>query len=357
MFTMNKFKEKIKYLLFPSTHLSANPNDCFISRKIIMLNTYFIIGMFSFFLFSFINAFANNNYFLTSIDVLAFGVFLYLYIDLKKNNDIKKASIMGLIMLMLFMFSFAYFNHNNSFGLIWTIFVPIFAISQFKPKIGLGISLVYYLFLFIFLLYGVFFWHETSWDLTSLLRLFMASMMLTFVYYAIEKSFQELSKKLKKLTNTDALTALFNRRKIDQIMESKFYEYGRYKTDLTIAMLDIDDFKILNDTYGHSVGDSALKEFSQLLLQGSRKTDLVGRWGGEEFMIIMPNTNLEQAMLHLQRLMQKLALYEFTQVKSLKCSIGVCQASEKMNTIDKLFQCADHALYNAKFNGKNQIST
>lgn len=354
---MNILKEKLKNLIYPSSSFQIHSNDYFSLRKVVMINTFFIIGMFAFSLFAFIHILFIYDYFIAFIDILAFCVFLYLYLDLKKNNNIVKAATVGLLMLSLFMLSFAYYNHNNSFGLIWTIFVPIFAISQFKPKTGLTISLVYYLFLFTFLFYGVLFWNETSWDITSFLRLFIASMIFTFIYFAIERSFEDVSSQLKKLTNTDSLTSLFNRRKIDQMIEERFYEYERYGTNLSIAILDIDDFKILNDTYGHSIGDSVLKEFSQLFLDSSRKTDIVGRWGGEEFIIIMPNSTLEQAILNIQRFMTKLAYHEFTHVKTFTCSVGVCQANVNINTVDKLFQCADNALYNSKRNGKNQISS
>lgn len=354
---MNTLKERFKNLIYPPLSFRRGSADYFLLRKVIMLNTFFILGIFAFSLFAFIHIFFIHNYFIAFIDTVAFCVFLYLYLDLRHNNNLKKAATVGLLMLSLFMFTFVYFNHNSSFGLIWTIFVPIFAISQFKPKIGLAISLVYYLFLFTFLFFGVLFWNETSWDITSFLRLFVASILLTLVYFAIEQSFEKVSTQLKKLTNTDTLTSLFNRRKIDKIIEEKFHEYERYGTNLSIAILDIDDFKMINDKYGHIIGDTVLKEFAHLLMSNSRKTDAVGRWGGEEFIIIMPNTTLEQAILNMQRLMTKLASHDFMHVKTFTCSVGVCQANTDLNTVDKLFQCADNALYNSKRNGKNQISS
>jgi len=354
---MNTFTERLKSIFCPSDAFGTHAGDYFLLRKVIMLNIFLIIGMFAFFFFALLHLFFIHNYFIAFIDFVSFVIFLCLYLDIKKNKNIKKAAIIGLFMLSFFMFSFVYFNHNNSFGLIWTIFVPIFAISQFKPKTGVRIALIYYLFLFSFLLYGVLYWNEQSWDITSFFRLFIASMILTFIYYATEQSFENLSKQLKKLTYFDALTALFNRRKIDEIMQEKFHEHQRYGTSLSIAILDIDDFKILNDTYGHSIGDTVLKEFSSLLSQSSRKTDAVGRWGGEEFMIIMPNTSLEQAHLNMQRFMSTLASHDFMHVNTLTCSVGICQADATNGTIDKLFLCADNALYYAKRNGKNQITS
>jgi diguanylate cyclase (GGDEF)-like protein len=353
---MYKLKKILKYLLYPPLSFHSTSADYFYFRKVIMLNIFLLLGIFTFFIFGLLHYFLFQHYFLALIDIASFVIFLYLYFDLKKHNNNKKAAIIGLFQLALFMFAFAYFNHNHSFGLIWTIFVPLFALSQFKPKMGLILSLIYYFFLFTYLFYGLLYWNEASWDLASYLRLYVASMMLTFVYYAIERSFEQVSKELKKLTNTDSLTGLVNRRKIDEIMQEKFHEYERYGTHVSIAILDIDDFKILNDTYGHSIGDKVLKEFSQLLMQSTRQTDIIGRWGGEEFMVIMPNTSLEQALLNMKRLMQKLALHHFKDIQTLTCSIGIAQASVDINTIDKLFLCADNALYNSKRNGKNQIS-
>ncbi|MGB3962350.1 MAG: GGDEF domain-containing protein [Sulfurimonas sp.] len=320
-----------------------------------MLNTFFLLGMFAFLFFALLHTFITGKYFIALLDIFAFIVFLYLYFDFKKSKNIKKAALVGTVLLAVFMFTFASYNHNQSFGLIWTIFFPIFTISQFKPKTGLLVSLVYYLFLFSYLFYGALYWNESSWDKTSLLRLFIASMLLTFIYYAIERSFESTSIRLERLTNIDALTKIFNRRKIDEIMESKFYEFQRYGTNLSIAILDIDDFKHLNDTYGHSTGDTVLREFANLLAKNTRKTDFVGRWGGEEFIIIMPNASLEQARLNMQRMMQKMASHKFETVETIRCSIGIAQANKETLSVDELFRRTDNALYRAKRNGKNQI--
>ncbi|DAB30888.1 MAG TPA: hypothetical protein CFH84_01580 [Sulfurimonas sp. UBA12504] len=354
-FMISQIKTNIKSFLYRLLYPQSKNQKYYILRKIVMLNTFFLLGMFAFLFFALLHTLITGKYFIALLDIFAFSVFLYLYFDFKRNKNIKKAALVGTVLLAVFMLTFASYNHNESFGLIWTIFFPIFTISLFKPKTGLLLSLTYYLFLFSYLFYGVIYWNEDSWDMTSLLRLFIASMLLTFVYYVIERSFESTSIKLERLTNTDPLTKIFNRRKIDEMMESKFYEFQRYGTDLSIAMLDIDNFKILNDTYGHSTGDTVLREFANLLTENTRKTDLVGRWGGEEFIIIMPNASLEQTRLKMQRMMQKLAAHKFETVETIRCSIGIAQANKEIMSIDELFRHADNALYSAKRNGKNQI--
>ncbi|MDD2789547.1 MAG: GGDEF domain-containing protein [Sulfurimonas sp.] len=313
--------------------------------------------MLVFLIFAFFHIFISNKFFIAFIDLFSFNILFYLYHDFEKNHNLKRVSTIVILLLSMFMLTFAFYNHNNSFGLIWSIFIPMFAISQFKPKTGLLISLIFYTFFFSYLLYGAFYWNEPSWDLTSLLRLFFASMLLTFLYFAIERSFANVSKELEKLTNTDALTTLFNRRKIDIIIEENFHKYQRYGTELSIALIDIDDFKLINDTYGHDVGDMILQKFAKLLQANTRKTDYIGRWGGEEFIIIMPETSLEHAELNMQKIMRMLAVHSFDVLESVKCSIGIVQADLKIQTINELFKCADNALYYSKRNGKNQITS
>lgn len=339
---------------FISSGFSVDEYDSI--RKVIMINVFFLVGIVAFFSFSIFNLFLTSNYIVALIDVLALAIFLFSYLDLKKNKNLYRSSIIGATALILFMVMFTYFNHNHSFGLIWTIFVPIFCISLFGSKIGFKISLIYYALLLPILLSGVFNWHEETWDIISFIRFFFASLSLVAVIYITENSFEKISHKLKKLTNVDPLTNAYNRRKIDEIINFKFTDYERYKTKLCIAILDIDDFKKINDEYGHAAGDEVLKEVVKILKESSRKSDIVGRWGGEEFILIMQNIDLQDSVAHLNRLKDNISSHKFSIDTQVTCSIGVCKADAQRDTIDKLFRCADNSLYDAKNNGKNRTS-
>ena len=159
---------------------------------------------------------------------------------------------------------------------------------------------------------------------------------------------------------TDPLTGLYNRRHFEDCVEREFLRSKRYKSNLSFAIIDIDFFKKINDTYGHSCGDFVLKEVAYKILQTFRKTDMVFRYGGEEFTVIITETPMEKAVIPLERLRKAIYNTEFlyrNQPVKLSISIGVSEVNDSTETIHELFEKADKALYKAKENGRNQICT
>ena len=156
---------------------------------------------------------------------------------------------------------------------------------------------------------------------------------------------------------TDPLTGLYNRRHFEDCLEREFLRSKRYKSDLSFAIIDIDFFKKINDTYGHSSGDYVLKEVAYLILQTFRKTDMVFRYGGEEFAVIITETPLDKAVIPLERLRTSISentfKYKGEQI-NVTISIGVSGVNEDTESVHQLFENADKALYMAKENGRNQ---
>jgi len=161
-------------------------------------------------------------------------------------------------------------------------------------------------------------------------------------------------KRLEELWMTDHLTGLANRQSIDEIWEREILRSLRYGDLFSVLLIDIDHFKRVNDTYGHLCGDDLLYEFALLLKASCRDTDHVGRWGGEEFIVLIPNTNLSSAVLMADKLRATIAAHVFKTVGTLTVSIGVATYRNGM-TEDDLFQLADSALYRAKSNGRNRV--
>jgi diguanylate cyclase (GGDEF)-like protein len=152
----------------------------------------------------------------------------------------------------------------------------------------------------------------------------------------------------------DQLTSLYARSIFDEMINQEFTQYLLNNQKLSIMMLDIDDFKHFNDTYGHQGGDEALTIIGNILLNAVRKSDIACRYGGEEFIVIMPQTNMKTAFDVAQRIRQKI---EDTDIdgKSLTVSIGVSETIASIKTDHKLLKMADDAFYQAKTNGKNQV--
>lgn len=154
------------------------------------------------------------------------------------------------------------------------------------------------------------------------------------------------------------MTGLFNRRYFEHNLEREFLRAKRYKNNLSMAMLDIDFFKLVNDTYGHQYGDYVLREVANLLKDSFRKTDMLYRYGGEELAIIMPETSLENAVIPAERLREKISRYEFIYngIKTkLTVSLGVSSMDLNMDSQKDIVKFSDVALYNAKNSGRNKV--
>jgi len=164
----------------------------------------------------------------------------------------------------------------------------------------------------------------------------------------------ELEKKLKKLATRDTLTGIYNRYKINKLIESEITRSNRYDEDFNLLMLDIDNFKKINDTYGHDVGDYILQELSRIILNIIRETDCFGRWGGEEFMLVAPHTTEDYAVKLAQKIRTSVMEHNFEYIQQLTVSIGVTQYSHNEDKTVFLKR-ADKALYEAKANGRNQV--
>ena len=159
---------------------------------------------------------------------------------------------------------------------------------------------------------------------------------------------------LLKLSETDKLTGLYNRCKLDALLNEKYELFLRYETNCGVAILDIDYFKKINDTFGHQTGDSVLKELALLMKQNIRSTDTVGRWGGEEFLILASNSDSAETIRLAEKLLQALRTHQFAEAGTVTASCGISSLVEGQNIKDTL-RLADKAMYVAKGNGRDQV--
>jgi diguanylate cyclase (GGDEF)-like protein len=181
---------------------------------------------------------------------------------------------------------------------------------------------------------------------------------------SLEKRVQEQVTKLReqdtliaqqeKVANYDFLTGIYNRHKLHKIFTKESERVNRYGGKLSLMLIDIDDFKVINDTYGHEIGDSVLKEFSDIISSNIRTLDYFARWGGEEFVILLPNTSSNDACIRAEFLRKCIEAHIFSYVNNITISIGLAEYAEN-ELLEKLIDKADKALYTAKSNGKNQV--
>lgn len=169
------------------------------------------------------------------------------------------------------------------------------------------------------------------------------------------RKLSRLNRELARLSVTDRLTGIYNRMKLDEALAAEIQRCRRYDQALAIVLLDIDHFKRINDTYGHQAGDRALIDIARLLSAGSRETDVVGRWGGEEFMIVLPHTDLAGASRLAEKMRTTIAAHEFSGIGQQTASFGVA-AYRIDDQPNDLVARADAALYEAKHAGRNRVA-
>ena len=159
--------------------------------------------------------------------------------------------------------------------------------------------------------------------------------------------------RLKHLSEIDPLTNIPNRRHFFDQLEIDLERAKRYSSPMSLAMIDLDFFKKVNDTYGHLVGDEVLKETAKILRNSIRKADVVGRYGGEEFVIAMVGINIKNAQIVCEKLCKAVENYKHSSAGTITISIGVAELN-KNDTVETLIARADKALYAAKEKGRNR---
>ncbi len=161
-------------------------------------------------------------------------------------------------------------------------------------------------------------------------------------------------KEIELLSITDKLTALYNRTKIDRLFADELKRTERYGDGFSVILIDLDHFKSVNDSYGHQAGDSVLQELSRLLRACVRETDHLGRWGGEEFIVILPNADMACAMQLAEKLRKSIDEHSFSGVGHKTASFGVA-SYRAGDDVDSMTRRADNFLYLAKEAGRNQV--
>ena len=222
--------------------------------------------------------------------------------------------------------------HREIFGK-W---IPIKYQKEVDSRLIWGISIIA-----IFFITLVIYWNRRITQANKLLQ-------------EAKKDIEEKNKELEKLAITDKLTNLYNRRKLDELLQNEIYRCERFNHSFGIAILDIDHFKKVNDTFGHQIGDKVLIEIATILKKHIRKTDYVGRFGGEEFVIICPESQEEGTYNLIENIRLDIAKHTFNKVESITASFGIAIFKEE-DSVESLLKRADVALYKAKNSGRNRV--
>jgi diguanylate cyclase (GGDEF)-like protein/PAS domain S-box-containing protein len=167
---------------------------------------------------------------------------------------------------------------------------------------------------------------------------------------------KEYQQKIERMARRDDLTDLLNRATFMDKLMGEFERRERYNGDLSVVMIDVDHFKDINDIHGHLTGDEILESLALALKENTRKMDFVGRYGGEEFCVALPETEVDKAREMAERLRRTIEESEYVEDVTVTCSFGIAEYHEDVNDLDDLLARADEALYYSKENGRNQTT-
>lgn len=195
-----------------------------------------------------------------------------------------------------------------------------------------------------------------EFDYRVLLKYLVAVLLVVAIFVYRHLQLRRFNQRLEQIAVTDQLTGIYNRKRLDEVLACETERSARYNHGFSVIMADIDKFKEVNDTYGHQVGDQVLQNMVEIMQERVRKSDTLGRWGGEEFMVLCPGTALDGALQLAEQLRMQVASSAFPQVGQKTASFGVA-CYKQGDKADDVVKRADDALYAAKEGGRNRVVT
>ena len=342
---------------------SIDPNSNEYDAYIFVRNLS-ILGIVSITFFAFFNLFYVHNIPVAIAEFITAIGFTFINIDLIKNVNVKRSSYLFVTFLALLLLFYSLFADKSEYALVWNILPVITMLYLFGAKRGAIFAGIYLTFITIYILSITPEILSIRSAINLLLNFIVVSLGILFYEKSRQKMLQNVNSlveikeqqknELLVLSQTDALTKVANRLKLDQVLKHEFQRAQRYNTPLTLIFIDIDYFKSVNDNYGHQAGDIVLQEFAQLIENSIRTTDTFGRWGGEEFLLILPETSSNEGITLANQLCQSVAQHQFSYTFSNTASFGVSSIQQGID-LQNLIKLADNALYQAKEQGRNKV--
>lgn len=271
-----------------------------------------------------------------------------------KTDNMKNSTILVIILLTITLACFIFFVENKAFGLYWcAIYSPVvyFLLGRKNARI-INICFSLAVFLYILFRYGT--WGPVEFGIEAISNITVATVCLSLLisYYersrrSVEEALAQKNSELALLAVTDCLTGLYNRSKIDSVISEQLDICRKEKRTFSLILGDIDYFKNINDTYGHTAGDKIIIDISKILMCTCREVDTVSRWGGDEYLVICPDTDESEIRKIKDGIMDKVEAYNVERNTAIAMSLGTATYAEG-DTADIILNRADKALYDAK---------
>ena len=354
----------IKRLLSQYLHTGVRPDcDSESNRKIFMVNLFGLVGLSITAVMS-LSAFINQQYGLGLVLILASLIYYLAHYFQKLTGNFQLASVIILYSLFALMIYLVYSGGKDNTGPLWIFMVSPVALFFGGLKRGLISISIFVVTISILMFYPDNQLLATTYSYEFKSRLIYSFLTITFLSgfyeYSRQQSFdfmQEISDKFEQMAKLDPLTQISNRRDAMDRLNYEVSRVERNNSTLALILCDVDHFKKVNDSYGHEAGDIALVTLSKLFQQTLRKQDIVSRWGGEEFLFILPQTSAKQAQVVAAKIREKIKAISIEHNGNLfdiTISMGISEINNKNTDIKAAIVMADEYLYQAKSNGRDQ---
>ncbi len=293
------------------------------------------------------------------LGLLAIAAGLFLWLE-KQPKAVLVISWLVTLLISSVVAVYIVVSQGQSYSLYWLAVIPPVAYALLGGRWGLLLSAAFLLGVFSFISVTEATWSDAPFTIDSLLNIIIATTALIILLRYIEQTrsdafhfLHQHSERLKSIAVTDPLTGLFNRVQLDHDLNHSLVKARQSDSGFSIMLIDIDHFKRVNDTYGHQVGDIVLVELAQILRTRIRSTDVAGRWGGEEFLVLVPNSTSQQCVKHAEIMREAIAHFSFHDGIRITASFGVASFRNGDDS-ESLIERVDKALYQAKAEGRNR---
>jgi diguanylate cyclase (GGDEF)-like protein len=326
-------------------------------RRFIFIGSF--IGCSFLLLFSLIDYFFLDLYLDSAVEAIgAVVLFIIHRIEAKRATQLWPV-ILGILTVALVIIIGVFASPSTDGYVVWLSLFPFICFLLLEKKTAFILSIFLSVLFVSVLIYFSVYYPEKGFNIYGIVTTTGALTCGTILAWAYADNRTKMIHLLAKQAKTDALTSLLNRRGLMSSFNLYIALYKRNKQDLCIFILDLDNFKLVNDSFGHDVGDEVIIECAKVIKSELRDIDSVARLGGEEYIAILPNTSLAEAEVIAHRIKNAIEnlgvkLPDNTYVK-ITASIGLTCTSEDRESFDTLYKSADQALYKAKNNGRNKV--
>lgn len=317
---------------------------------------YFVLTLMTayFALIGSLNVFLFQEYPTAALDYLG-GLASVLFLRyFHRSQNLRIASYAVVAILISVMLVFVHIADGRAYSLIWITLIPPATFFLLGRLAGAWISGGLFIYIIVFVYVRLPHWEPIEVGVGTLLNIIEVFIAHWFLFQLYEQSRSDAFAELEHFSATDRLTGLVNRSRLDIILNDELARHERSSRPLTLILCDVDFFKRINDNHGHLVGDEILKAIAAFLLTQCRQEDTCGRWGGEEFLIICPNTDVKEAIDLVERIQKACRTEPFPHRISVSLSYGIAGLTVDGDA-EQLLRRADYALYEAKRQGRDRF--